>query len=115
MKRKTILAIVIFFIVQVFVTGFCCKLPAEPIKTSESTFILTEDEPTVEYKVVTMKDLYHAQAQAVKERGNIYIVERVDDEVIEGMKLMNAEVVTFTYENVDVYFYDGRSTFIVHE
>lgn len=29
MKRKTILAIVIFFIVQAFVTGFCCKLSAK--------------------------------------------------------------------------------------
>lgn len=29
MNRKTILVIVIFFIVQIFVTGFCCKLSAE--------------------------------------------------------------------------------------
>ena len=29
MNRKTILVIVIFFIVQIFVTGACCKLSAE--------------------------------------------------------------------------------------
>lgn len=40
MKRKTILAITIFFIVQVFVTGYCCKLPAKEKVTLESNGVV---------------------------------------------------------------------------
>lgn len=117
MKRSTkiTITILLFFLLQAFVTVCSIKLSAEPVKTSETTFILTEDDPTVEYKVATMKDWIHATAQAVKAREYIFIGERLPGEVLEGMKLMNAEAATFTYENVDVYFYGERTYFIVHE
>lgn len=116
MKRSTKITIaVLFFIVQALVTGFAFKLSAEPVKTSETTFILTEDDPTVEYKVVTYKDCIYAQSQAIKAYEYVFIVERLPGEVLEGMKLMNSEAATFTYDNVEVYFYKGYTCFIVHE
>lgn len=89
-------------------------LSAEPIKTSETTFILTEDNPTVEYKVETMKSLLNATSLAVKENEAIYIVEYIPEEVLEGIKFMNAEAVTFTHKNVEVYFHNGITYFIIH-
>ena len=45
MNRKTILVIVIFFIVQIFVTGFCCKLSAKDLrKDVETVFGWTNEE-----------------------------------------------------------------------
>ena len=117
MERSTKITIVflLFLLLQSFVTVCSMKLSAEPVKTSESTFILTEDDPTVEYKVATMKDAFHAQEQAIKADEDIFIAELIPDEVIEGMKLMNSEAATFTYKNVEVYFYNGKTYFIIHK
>lgn len=117
MKRSTKITIVflLFLLLQSFVTVCSMKLSAEPVKTSESTFILTEDDPTVEYKVATMKGVYHATSQAIKAIEEIRIAEFVPDEVIEGMKLMNSEAATFTYDNAEVYFYNGKTYFIIHK
>lgn len=117
MKRKTkiTIAILLFFLLQAFVTVCSIKLAAEPIKTSETTFILTEDDPTVEYKVATMKDWVHATTQAMKADEDICIAEFIPDEIIEGMKFMNSEAAKFTYKNVEVYFYNGKTYFIIHK
>lgn len=118
MKRSIKITIVflLFLLLQSFVTVCSMKLSAEPVKTSESTFIFTEEESYgVEYKVATKKDAYHAQEQAIKAEEEIYIVEFISDEVIEGMKLMNSEAATFTYKNVEVYFYGGITCFIIHK
>lgn len=116
MKRSTkiTIAILLFFLLQTFVTICSIKLAAEPVKTSETTFILTEDDPTVEYKVATMKDWMHATSHAVAANEDICISKFVSDEIIEGMKLMNSEAATFTYKNVEVYFYNGKTYFIIH-
>lgn len=114
-STKVTITILLFLLLQALVTGFAFKLSAEPIKTSETTFILTEDDPTVEYKVATMKDYVNAIARAVKANEDILIGKRLPGEVLEGMKLMNSEAATFTYENVEVYFYDGKTYFIIHK
>lgn len=114
-STKVTITILLFLLLQAFVTVCSTKLSAEPVKTSETTFILTEDDPTVEYKVATYKECIYAQSQAIRANEYIFIGERLPDEVLEGMKLMNAEAATFTYENVDVYFHDERTYFIVHE
>lgn len=116
MKRSTKVTIaVLFFIVQALVTGFAFKLSAEPVKTSETTFILTEDDPTVEYKVATKKDWIHVTAHAMAANEDILIGGLIPSEVLEGMKFMNSEAATFTYENVEVYFYNGKTYFIIHK
>lgn len=116
MKRSTKITIVtiLFFLVQAFVTVCSLKLCAEPVKTSETTFILTEDDPTVEYKVAKNKDCVYVTMLAVKADEDILISEFIPDEVLEGMKLINAECATFAYKNVEVYFYNGRTYFIIH-
>ena len=114
-STKVTITILLFLLLQAFVTVCSIKLSAEPVKTSETTFILTEDDPTVEYKVATMKDYVNATAHAIKANEDILTGKRIPGEVLEGMKLMNSEVATFTYDNVEVYFYDGKTYFIIHK
>lgn len=114
-STKVTITILLFLLLQAFVTVCSIKLSAEPVKTSETTFILTEDDPTVEYKVATKIGCINATANAVAAYEYIYIAELIPDEVIEGMKLMNSEAATFTYDNVEVYFYNGKTYFIIHE
>lgn len=108
MKKITILLFL------AFVAVCSVKLSAEPVKTSETTFILTEDDPTVDYEVSTVKAWANAQMLAIKANEDIFIVDIISDEVFEGMKFMNAKVVTFTHKNVEVYFYNGRTYAIIH-
>lgn len=49
MKRKTILVIVIFFIIQLFVTGMAFKLSAEIIEKGNNNYIIMNDTICNEY------------------------------------------------------------------
>lgn len=109
MKRKTILAIVIFFIVQFFVTGFCCKLSAEVIKTGEHSFYSTKEQ--MEYivwddctKACQLKLLECTLNFAKEENAEIHWVKGVPDEVIEGMnKMGNCAIAQTHYKNVEIW------------
>ena len=109
MKRKTILAITVFFIVQAFVTGFCCKLSAEVIKTGDHSFYSTEEQ--MEYvvwddgsKAFQIMNLKWTLDFAKKENAEIHWVKGVPDEVIEGMNKMGNCVIAKTgHKNVEIW------------
>ena len=111
MKKSTkiTIMIVLFFIVQAFITGLCYKLPAEVIKTSEHSFFSTKEQ--MEYvvwddctKACQLGVLRVALDFAKDENAEIHWVEGVPDEVIEGMNKMGNCVVSQTrYKNVEIW------------
>lgn len=106
---KTTVTIILFLALQLFVTGLTFRLPAEVVKTGDHSFYSTEEQ--MEYQVYNdvtkacqlgLLEITLEWARA--ENAEIYWVERVPDEVIEGMnKMGNCVLSKSSYKNVEVW------------
>ena len=128
MKKSTkiTIAFLLFLLVQTFVTVCSVKLSAEVLKTSEHSFYSTKEQ--MEYTVwndctkACQIGLLRVSLEFAKaDNAEVYWVEGVPDEVIEGMyKMGNCVLARCSYKNVEIYNWlksDGTSMsiFIIYK
>lgn len=106
MNRKIILVIVIFFIVQIFVTGACCKLSAEDFYVYENGKI------TVSTVKITGGKLLNSQIKEfslTKDRNELKIIELFSKNKSHAYKARYLVGKRKTNEHIFFYEYDKQN------